>query len=47
MKDRMKDSLESDDLDDIPVGYLWYPVLAIMAMVAVAAVVVISIVLRA
>jgi hypothetical protein len=47
MKDRMKDSLESDDLDDIPVGYLWYPILAIMAMVAVAAVVVISIVLRA
>jgi hypothetical protein len=47
MKDKMKDSLESDDLEDIPVGYMWYPVLAIMAMVAVAIAVVISIVLRA
>jgi len=36
MKTKMK-----DDLEDIPMAYLWYVVLAIMAIVAAAMVVVI------
>jgi hypothetical protein len=36
MKTKMK-----DDLEDIPMAYLWYVVLAIMAIVATAVVVVI------
>ena len=36
MKTKMK-----DDLEDIPMSYLWYVVLAIMAMVAAAVAVVI------
>jgi hypothetical protein len=36
MKTKMK-----DDLEDIPIAYLWYVVLAIMAIVATAAAVVI------
>jgi len=36
MKTKMK-----DDLEDIPMAYLWYVVLAIMAIVATAMVVVI------
>ncbi|WP_281176131.1 hypothetical protein [Edaphobacter aggregans] len=42
MKTKMK-----DDLEDIPMAYLWCVVLAIIAIVAVAVVVVISIVLKA
>ena len=40
MMAKMKDDLESD-LEDIPMAYLWYVVLAIMAIVATAVVVVI------
>ena len=36
MKTKMK-----DDLEDIPMAYLWYVVLAIMAIVATAVIVVI------
>jgi hypothetical protein len=40
MKAKMKDALK-DDLEDIPMAYLWYVVLAIMAVVAAAVVLVI------
>jgi hypothetical protein len=40
MKPKMKDNLESD-LEDIPMAYLWYVVVAIMAIVAAAVAVVI------
>jgi hypothetical protein len=40
MKAKMKDTLK-DDLEDIPMAYLWYVVLAIMAVVAAAVVLVI------
>jgi len=35
MKPKRKDNLESD-LEDVPIAYLWYVVLAIMAIVAAA-----------
>ena len=41
MKAKMKDALK-DDLEDIPMAYLWYVVLAIMAIVAAAVVLVIQ-----
>jgi hypothetical protein len=42
MKAKMK-----DDLEDIPMAYLWYVVLAIMAIVATAVAVVIRLFLEA
>jgi hypothetical protein len=46
MKAKMRDTLESD-LEDIPMAYLWYVVLAIMAIVAAAVVLVIRLFLKA
>lgn len=40
MKTKMKDNLESD-LEDVPMAYLWYVVLAIMAVVAAGVVLII------
>ena len=42
MKTKMK-----DDLEDIPMAYLWYVVIAIIAIVAIAVVVVIRLFQRA
>ena len=42
-KTKMKTNM-NDDLEDIPMGYFWYPVLAIATMVVAAVAVVIKMV---